>query len=91
MRKNFINAVEIKRAIQWQPSDNESVILLKEGKGFLLSYFKDQQYQAVSFSVNDTGEAQVIDHEGFEGESFVFNDFYESIEKLTENCEGVLI
>lgn len=91
MSKNFINVVEIKRAIQWQPTDNESVILLKEGKGFLLAYFKDKQYQAVSFSVNDEGESQVIDHEGFEGEKFDFNKFYGSIEKLTENCEGFLI
>lgn len=91
MSKNFINVVEIKRAIQWQPTDNESVILLKEGEGFLLAYFKDKQYQAVSFSVNDEGKSQVIDHEGFEGEKFDFHKFYGSIEKLTENCEGILI
>jgi len=91
MRKNFVNAVEIKRAIQWQPSDNESVILLKEDAGFLLAYFKDEQYQTVSFRIDDAGEVKVIDHEGFMGDSFVFEDFYASIQKITENCEGELL
>lgn len=91
MRKNFVNAIEIRRAIQWQPSDNESIILLKEEAGFLLAYFKGDQYQTASFKVDDAGQAKVIDHEGFMEDGFVFDDFYASIQALTEKCEGELV
>lgn len=88
--KNFIKLLHKERYIHWEVSPKEHVLLFKNDNRFLLSHSNDDSLVSVVFDINED-EVEVKEVDGVEIEVFDFYKFYNNIQDITRNIDGILI